>query len=195
MSTFKEDEMTLLLKCFPLLLVLAIAMPAYANDAAFIPNATTVDTKAEPEAVPKGDVKIGGKVSLTVDPKSKTKTTKGAVPPTVDPDDPGAIFGAIVTAFKGGAWAWLIGLVLMLATLVVNKVLKEKIPKKVLPWLAIGLGVGTNIAMSFASGLYWLEALGNGITMGLAAAGGWSAVGKLIFGKKDNGVTTGSTGT
>ena len=185
--------MTLLLKGFPLLLMLAIAMPAYANDAAPISNTVTADTEAKLEAVPKGDVKVSGEVSLTVDPKTKTK--KGTAPPTVDPDDPGAIFSAIVSAFKGGAWAWLIGLVLMLATLVINKLLKEKIPKKVLPWLAIGLGVGMNIAMSFASGLYWLEALGNGITMGLAAAGGWSAVGKLIFGKKDSGVTTGSTGT
>ncbi len=69
--------------------------------------------------------------------------------------------------------------VLMLLTFLLNKVFSNKIPKKVLPWLAIGHGVATNITMSIASGLHWLEAIGNGITLGLAAAGGWWAVGML----------------
>lgn len=102
--------------------------------------------------------------------------------PTVDPEDPGTMLKYIIQAVKESRWAWFVGLLLMLATFIFNKILKDKIPRKVLPWVAIGLGVGSNVALSFAAGLYWLDAIGNGLSLGLAAAGGWSAVGKLILG-------------
>lgn len=104
-------------------------------------------------------------------------------PPVVNPDDLGGIVNGLIQAVKGGHWAWLVGLIFMVLTWVFNRILKNRIPKKALPWIAIGLGVGTNVAMSFASGLVWYQALSNGFSLGLAAAGGWSAIGKYILPK------------
>ena len=108
-------------------------------------------------------------------------TIPGAPLPAVNAEDPGQIVKFILQAIKESKWAWLVGLLLMLLTWLVNKILKNKIPKKVLPWIAISLGVATSIAMSFASGMLWYEAIGNGISLGLAAAGGWSVVGKQLL--------------
>lgn len=108
-------------------------------------------------------------------------TIPGQPLPTVNSEDPGEIIKFILQAIKESKWAWLVGLLLMLLTWCVNKILKNKIPKKVLPWLAISLGVATSIAMSFASGMLWYEAIGNGVSLGLAAAGGWSVVGKQLL--------------
>lgn len=104
--------------------------------------------------------------------------------PAVNSNDPGQIIAFMLQAIKESKWAWLIGLVLMLLTWVFNRILKNKIPKKVLPWVAISLGVTTSAMMSFASGMLWYEAIGNGVTLGLAAAGGWSVVGKSLLNKK-----------
>lgn len=104
--------------------------------------------------------------------------------PVVDPDNPSQIFGFIIEAFKTGKWAWGIGLVFMLLTWILSrKILKDKVPKRVLPWLAISLSMGASIAVSFASGMVWYTALSNGLTIGLAAIGGWEALTKLF--KKD----------
>lgn len=148
---------------------------------------------AAPAAAPAVDTKDTADVKADVSKKTEAKADekadeKAAVAPTVNPEDPGAILKLILQAVKEARWAWLAGLILMLLTFLFNKILQDKIPKKVLPWVAIGLGVATNVAMSFASGMHWLEAIGNGVTLGLTAAGGWSAIGKLILGKKD-GVT------
>jgi hypothetical protein len=106
--------------------------------------------------------------------------SKPAKLPVVNPEDPVSQINFIIQAFKSGQWAWGIGLILMLLTLIFNKLVKTRIPKKVMPWIAIGLGVASNIAMSFATGLKWYQALSNGFTMGLAAVGGWEAIGKLF---------------
>lgn len=104
--------------------------------------------------------------------------------PAADPNDPGGIFNLIVQAIRESRWAWLVGLLFMLATWAVNRLFKERIPKKVLPWVAIGLGVGSNIALCLAGGMAWYEAIGQGISLGMAASGGWSAFGKHLFSKE-----------
>ena len=101
--------------------------------------------------------------------------------PTVDANDLGGITKYIVQAIRESRWAWLVGLLFMLATWAVNRLFKERIPKKVLPWVAIGLGVGTNIALCLAGGMVWYEAIGQGLSLGMAASGGWSAFGKHLF--------------
>jgi hypothetical protein len=173
------------------LLVLPLSAIAQPKPAEPVTAPTAVTAPATPAAAATATVPtkpLTTKVAPTKDAPAATKVTaKDAVKtvlPVVDPDDPGAIIKYILQAIKEARWAWLAALILMLLTFILNKILKNKIPKKVLPWIAIGLGVGTNIAMSFATGLHWLSAIGNGITLGLAAAGGWSAIGKLVLGPK-----------
>lgn len=101
--------------------------------------------------------------------------------PAVDPSNPGDIVSVLIQAFSHAQWAWAVGLVFMLATWVIDKFLKSKIPAGVMIWVAVGLATGTSIALGIASGAPVVEAIGKGITAGLAAGGGWSALGKYIL--------------
>jgi len=153
-------------------------------------------TKAEPKKVePKATAKTEAKVEVKPEPKIEVKAepkaepTKAAVPssqpvvvPPVDPDDIGGILKQILVSAKTGKWALLVGFIIMLLTWLVNKLLKQKIPANVMPWLAIGLSTIATVAFSLATGVGWLNALIVGFQHGLMAAGGWSAVGKYIPG-------------
>lgn len=132
-------------------------------------GAATAPAAAAPDA--------GVPVTMTTE-----KAAEGAAEAAkeVDPEDAGALISALITAFKQGKWAWAVGLILMLLTWLFNRIFKNRIPKKVVPWVAISLGVASNIAMSIATGMKWFEALGSGFTMGLAAIGGWEALGKMF---------------
>lgn len=118
-------------------------------------------------------------------PGPKTAAPVGTTTPlpTVNPDDLDSLVVGIAYAAKHAKWAWLVALALMLCTYLVNRILKSAIPKNVLVWIALGLGIGTNIALALARGYGILESIGQGVTLGLAAAGGWSAIGKYIFPK------------
>lgn len=142
------------------------------------PTAAVADAGGAATTAPASATKVP---ATTTDDAKKEETKQPTSLPTVDPEKPGEMVSSIFQAIKEGKWAWLVGLIFMLLTWVFNKLLKEKIPAKALPWVAIGLGVGTNIAMSFATGMVWYEAIGNGVSLGLAAAGGWSALGKHIL--------------
>jgi uncharacterized membrane protein len=177
-----------MLRKISFVLLLALLTPAQGLAAPDAKPTAKVETKAAtPAPTPAPVVKTEGKVEMAKaepkdEPKAAPKSTAGPTSlPVVDPDDPGSIIKFIFQAVKESKWAWLVGLLIMFLTWVFNKLLKEKIPAKVLPWVAIGLGVATNVAMSFASGLIWYEAIANGVSLGLAAAGGWSAIGKYIF--------------
>jgi hypothetical protein len=102
-------------------------------------------------------------------------------PPPTDPEDMGAIIKSIYEAVKQGKWAWLVGLACMLLTLLVNRVFSWRIPPKVLPWISIALGVISASAFALAEGQSWLAAIGQGMTVGMAGAGGWSALGRHMF--------------
>lgn len=114
-------------------------------------------------------------------PATKKPAGKKDPLPKVDPNDPMQLLKFIYEAFKTGKYAWAVGLILMLLTWFLSrKILKDRVPKRVLPWLAVGLSVGTSIAVSFASGAMWLEAISGGVTVGLASIGGWEALTKLF---------------
>jgi uncharacterized membrane protein len=168
------------------LLVLVCALVSAPPAAQAAPDAAAPAKAAPAKAAP---AKTAPAVKA---PAEKVAATPAAKPkpaplPKVDPSDPVSQISFIIEAFKTGKWAWGVGLLLMLLTLIFNKLVKTRIPPKVLPWVAIGLGVGTNIAMSFATGLVWHQTLSNGLSMGLAAVGGWEAIGKLF--KKKAGPT------
>jgi hypothetical protein len=102
--------------------------------------------------------------------------------PLPAPDDAVGISKNIVDAAKAGKWALMIGFIVMLLTWLANALLLKKIPRAVMPWLAVGLSVLGQGAFTLASGASWFDAIFGGISMGLVAAGSWSAVGKYIPG-------------
>ena len=124
-----------------------------------------------------------GAVDADIAVDANTAPATNPIQPEVSPEDVGSILTGVIFAVKHAKWAWLVALLLMLCTYLVNRVFVNAIPKKALVWVALGVGVATNVALSLASGLGVIEAIGQGITLGLAAAGGWSAIGRLILPK------------
>lgn len=165
------------LKALIIAAMLAAPMVGYAQDTPTPPAAATAT--APDEAAPTEAAKPVPDGSVDVPVTMTTEEGKEALP-EVDTEDPGQMVGLLIEAFKAGKWAWAVSLILMLLTWLLNRFLKNAIPKKVVPWVAIGLGVGSNIAMSLATGLKWYEAIGSGFTLGLAAIGGWEAIGKMF---------------
>jgi len=148
------------------------------------PSATNVDSGK----VAVTEVASDAKVLATTTPveevkveETKVEDKKEAKPlPKVNTEDPIEIVQFIIQAFKDGQWGFAIGLLITLLTLLFNTILKQRIPKKVVPWVAIGLGIASAVAMSFASGVVWYKAIGSGLTFGLAAIGGWEAFMKMF---------------
>jgi uncharacterized membrane protein len=153
------------------------------------------------KAVKKDETKKDETKKADTDTKKADTDTKKAevkvpikpdgVPANVNTDDPASLFKGAVDAAKSGKWALLVGLIVMLLTWILNIFLKRRIPEDVLPWIAIGLGVIAQVAFHLAAGGSWLDAIVGGISMGMTASGGYSAVGKHIpgIGKKKKEAT------
>jgi hypothetical protein len=62
--------------------------------------------------------------------------------------------------------------------------LGQKLPKALLPWLSIVLGITGQMSVSLIAGAGWKEALIFGAVAGAAGAGTYSAVGKRVPGMK-----------
>ena len=164
------------------------AKPKTAVKAAATPAPAVKPSAPMAAAAKKAKAKPAAKADAAK-PAAKDANKKVA-PDTADPEDPLAMFMGIVKAAKGGQWALLIGFILMLLTWILNKLLKSKIPPKVLPWVSIGLGVLTQMAMTVAAGSVasvdtWIAAITGGISLGLAGAGSYSAIGKYLPGIKN----------
>jgi len=153
-----------------------------------------VAAPAKADSAPATKIAVTGTTEVAA--KSGTGSGSGSAAgaagklPNVNPDDPGAMLKFLINAVRAGKWAWAAGLFLMLLTWGLNRLLKQKIPKKVLPWLSIGLGMAANVSLSFASGADWLTAIGGGLTLGLVAIGGWEALTKLFRKDKDESNST-----
>lgn len=112
----------------------------------------------------------------------KTVIAPTNIPNNVQADNPVNLVKSIIEAARSGKWALLVGLAIMLITWLLNTILKSKIPSKILPWIAIGLGVISQSAFALAQGSGWVDAIIGGICMGLTAAGSYSAIGRWIPG-------------
>ena len=109
------------------------------------------------------------------------------VPPEV-PDigeDVGGFIDEIVNAFNAKDWGIFAGLIIMALVWILKKFVWKKLPVAALPWVAAGAGIAVAVATGLASGLTWWKAILNGLTVGAAASGLWSLLGKRIFGKND----------
>lgn len=155
---------------FAFALALFLPPPSYAQPS----SAPAVATQPAPASTPTATAKPPA-VSIVHGSMTEVKASPSSLP-AVDPNNPGEILGFIYEAFRTGKVAWAIGLILTLLTWLFNALLKYRIPDKFVPWIAIALGVALNVAMSFAAGVPWHTALSNGLSMGLAAVGGWEAL-------------------
>lgn len=100
----------------------------------------------------------------------------------VDATDPVSWLNGIAGAAKNSEWSLVTGFALLFLTTVLDKIVsrffKKKIPRNVLPWIAIGLGVLTQVGVFLAMGHHWLYAISGGLVSGLVASGGYSAIGR-----------------
>lgn len=129
-------------------------------------------TKAE-DATPKTDI-----VVKTDD----AKTEKPEEPKTIE--DIGLYVKKMVRAAQDGHWALFAGFLVMILTRLFNLLLRNKIPSRVMPWIALSLGVVGDGAFILANSGSWLDAIVGGITAGITAAGSYSIYGKHLPGLK-----------
>lgn len=100
-------------------------------------------------------------------------------------DDMGGFIEEIVNAFNAKDWGIFAGLIIMALVWVLKKFVWKALPTGALPWVSAGAGVAVAIATGLGAGLVWWKAILNGLTVGAAASGLWSLIGKHIFGKND----------
>ena len=103
-----------------------------------------------------------------------------------DADNVGEIVQALIAAFRAGDWNIVAATVLMLAVWILLKSpVGNAIGPKAKPWIAASMGVVGAVVANFFSGGDWLSAVLSGLTVGAAASGLWSLVGKSLFGSSD----------
>ena len=112
--------------------------------------------------------------------------------PATLPADPGAAVDLLQTLWQSGQWPAFAAVAINLLVWLINFVCQKfgaMIPKKVLPWLSGAAGVGAAIVVELSSAqpgaALWLL-LVQGLMVGLAASGLWSAATKHVLpsGKK-----------
>ena len=113
--------------------------------------------------------------------EAKKADSDGAKPPETVNEAMG-MGKQIVQAAKQGHWALVLGLIVMILTALVNRVFRAKIPPAILPWLAIGLGIIGQGALTLHYSGDWATAIFAGMTAGLTAGGSYSAFGKYLPG-------------
>jgi len=157
-------------------LSLAFGLLATPSDAAVAPApASSVAPASAPSVGPVSTAPAAVSASA---PKSKAKTSEL---PKVDTNKPGSFLETIISAFKGGNWKLGVSLVIVLLTWLLNLLFKGRIPAKLLPWIAMGAATVANFFFLWSTKTPWYTALFNGLSIGLAAAGGWSAILKYIL--------------
>jgi hypothetical protein len=104
---------------------------------------------------------------------------QATVPVPVEGDFAG-ILGAVFSAFGSGQWVIGSAFIVMLLTAVLDKTfLKNYVPTSVLPWISIGLAIVYSVLISIGiEGVPWWKAILVGLTVGPAASGLYSLVGK-----------------
>jgi len=73
----------------------------------------------------------------------------------------------------------------------IRKYLWKEIPSKYVPWVAVGLGVITDVSLSLATDVVWWKAILSGFTSGAAAIALWELGFKHLLGTNATPVDTG----
>lgn len=147
----------------------------------------TLDTKAAAGPIQEPDGGVAKSASAQTPPTEieVKETEKPKEPETVE--DIGLYVKKMVHAAQDGHWALFAGFLVMILTRLFNLLLRNKIPSKVMPWIALSLGVVGDGAFILANSGSWLDAIVGGITAGITAAGSYSIYGKHLPGLKSKG--------
>jgi len=114
--------------------------------------------------------------------EGKTKTEETKVPDVSEVEENvSEHIEKTVEAFQLGNWGPAVGLAIMLLVWFLVSFLWTTFPSVALPWLSAGLGIVSAVATDLIAGRPWWKALLSGLTMGAAASGFWSMLGKYIL--------------
>jgi hypothetical protein len=107
-----------------------------------------------------------------------------------DPEDPGSLVTWMINAVKGGEWQAFVALCIMLVVWIVQRtpllqIILDKHPQARI-WAALVIGVFGACATNYFVHGDWVSAIMSGITVGAAAGGFWTALGKQVLGPKYN---------
>lgn len=103
-------------------------------------------------------------------------------PPNIQEENVSEITNFLIQLAQSGQWPVLIGFLVMLVVYFANRLgLKEKVGSALIPWIALGTSVATNLAGLLLAGKPWTEAILTGILAGLFSVGFWELVGKRFL--------------
>ncbi|APU88879.1 hypothetical protein Rctr197k_055 [Virus Rctr197k] len=113
---------------------------------------------------------------------STTSTTAVVDPSAVQSvDQLFGLVGLMANAFKTRQWLLVAALVLT-AAIAGFRMLKlgQKLPGALVPWVTLGLALLTSAVIGIQTHRSWSAILATGLTVGVAAVGGWETVGKMV---------------
>jgi hypothetical protein len=161
-------------------LLLLSPMEATADDPKPAAPVAAVAAVAEPTApvaeTPKADSK---------DPVADAAKKIDEAISTIE-ENPVESVSTIVQAFKDGRWAAGIGLAIMFLIWILRKFIWKLIPKKVLPWLTLGLGCTVTVAVELITGVIWWQTLIDGFLASASAMALWTLIFKHVLPSADD---------
>jgi hypothetical protein len=125
--------------------------------------------------------------SALADTATSTTTATSTATAIVDPgqiDSIEQLFGVVgllKKAYSSRRWMLLAALVLTVLVAGVRMFsLGQKLPAELVPWVTLGLAMLTSIALGLQAGKRWDTMLITGVSVGIAAIGGFETFGKLL---------------
>jgi len=101
-------------------------------------------------------------------------------------ENPGETIKDLIQLAKEGRWGPFIGLLLMFLIWITRKWVWKLIPKNVLPWLTLGLGMTATVAVELSLGVIWWKTLVDGLATSGIAMAFWSTLFKHFLGDKES---------
>ena len=148
------------------------------------PAAEATAAVAAPAATPAATPAAAPAEAVTPAPGAEEKPADAIAPVTED-SKLGTLIEKMVKAFNAKDWGIFAGLAIMIVIWGIKKFIWKSLPVGALPWVSAGLGVAVAVATGLFAGLVWWKAILNGLTVGAAASGLWSMVGKRVFGENE----------
>jgi hypothetical protein len=97
--------------------------------------------------------------------------------------DMGEALGLAIDLATHGRWAMAVGLLLMILVYAARRFnLLAMVPKKAIPWITMGLGLTTAIAIALMTENGWSQALFSGLGGAVGSIGLWELAGKHLLG-------------
>lgn len=122
--------------------------------------------------------------STATDASSKKGDATKDVPKT--DEEAMALAKLLIEAVKSKNWPLAAGILVMLALYAAERFgkVRQKVGKKLWPWVGAGFGIAASIAAGLMAGVDVMDAVVQGFIAGAAATGLWEMVGKHVLKSK-----------